>query len=62
MKILWHATDENEFISFGDLGYKTGDLPQTERAAQEVLALPIYPELTDAQIGYVAERIREFPA
>jgi dTDP-4-amino-4,6-dideoxygalactose transaminase len=44
------------------LGYKRGDLPVSERAAEEVLALPIYPELTDAQLLYVAEKIKAFYA
>ena len=39
---------------FADLGGTPGDLPETERAAHETLALPIYPELTDAQIDHVA--------
>jgi dTDP-4-amino-4,6-dideoxygalactose transaminase len=39
---------------FTALGYKAGDLPETEKAAQEALSLPIYPELTDEQVEQVA--------
>ncbi|WP_428938203.1 DegT/DnrJ/EryC1/StrS family aminotransferase [Fontivita pretiosa] len=42
---------------FRDLGYRQGDLPHTELACQQVLALPIYPELEPAQIHYVAEQV-----
>ncbi len=45
---------------FAQLGYDEGDMPQAESAAQEVLALPIYPELTEEQIRYVAACVREF--
>ena len=45
---------------FGFLGYKEGDFPEAERAAKEVMALPIYPELTDEMKGYVAETILAF--
>jgi dTDP-4-amino-4,6-dideoxygalactose transaminase len=42
---------------YSSLDYRQGDLPQTERACQEVLSLPIYPELTQAQIARVVEAI-----
>jgi dTDP-4-amino-4,6-dideoxygalactose transaminase len=44
-----------------DLGYKAGDFPHAEKAAAEVLSLPMYPELTDAQIQTVVDAIKEFP-
>lgn len=43
--------------AYGDLGYKAGDFPQSERAAQEVLSLPMFPELTEDQIRTVAEAV-----
>jgi dTDP-4-amino-4,6-dideoxygalactose transaminase len=45
---------------FANLGHKAGDLPNSEAAARETLALPIYPELTEEQIRYVAATVREF--
>jgi len=45
---------------FKELGYKRGDFPVSEQLAESGLSLPIYPELTDEQIEYVAEKIREF--
>jgi len=42
------------------LGYRQGDLPVTERLAGEVLSLPMYPELTDDQVAYVAEQVTAF--
>lgn len=43
---------------FGYLGYKAGDLPESEKAAQEVLSIPIYPELTIEQKNYVIQNIK----
>lgn len=42
---------------FEYLGYRAGDLPETERACREVLALPVYPELAEEQIRYVAQEL-----
>jgi dTDP-4-amino-4,6-dideoxygalactose transaminase len=42
---------------FKDLGYRDGELPETERACREVLALPIYPELSEGQIRHVAGEV-----
>jgi len=45
---------------FKYLGYEEGDMPEAERSAKEVMALPIYPELTDEMKDYVAETLLNF--
>ena len=45
---------------FSMLGYAAGDLPESERAAAETIALPVYPELTDEQQRRVVEVITSF--
>jgi len=42
-----------------DLGYRAGEFPATEAAAARILSLPMYPELTDAQIDHVAGAVAE---
>jgi dTDP-4-amino-4,6-dideoxygalactose transaminase len=44
----------------GRLG-DSGSLPETERAAREILSLPLFPELTEAEVRQVTEAIRAFP-
>lgn len=45
---------------FADLGYKEGDLPETEKAAREAISLPMFPELKTEQQEYVVAKIAEF--
>lgn len=45
--------------AYADLGYAQGRFPNAERASAEVLALPVYPELTDAQCETVARAVLE---
>ena len=45
---------------FSYLGYKSGDLPISEKLSQEALALPIFPEITLEEQEYVVKKIKEF--
>lgn len=45
---------------FADLGYRAGDFPVTEKASREVLAIPMYAELTREQQDYVVSGVTEF--
>ncbi len=46
--------------AYARLGHKAGDFPIAEKAARECLSLPIYPEMTEAQVQRVSEVIHEF--
>ena len=54
---IYYPVSLHEQECFRSLGYKPEDLPESHRAAQESLALPIYPELTDAQKAHVVDSI-----
>ncbi len=45
---------------FAHLDYRNGDFPFSEEAATHTLALPIYPELTEDQLIYVVDMIKDF--
>jgi dTDP-4-amino-4,6-dideoxygalactose transaminase len=46
--------------AYAKLGYKEGDFPESERAAREVLSIPVHPELSDDQVEHVAASVRQF--
>ena len=45
---------------YQNLGYHAGDFPHAEKAASEILSLPMYPEITDSQVNQVVDGVREF--
>jgi hypothetical protein len=46
--------------AYAALGYRPGDLPNTEEAAARVLSLPVFPELEQAEMEYVISTVKEF--
>ena len=46
--------------AYKNLNYKKGDFPAAEKLSDEILSIPLYPEISEEQINYVAEKIREF--
>ena len=46
--------------AYQDLSYKVGDFPETEKAANEIVSLPMFPEMTAEQIKEIADAIKEY--
>lgn len=45
---------------YKDLGYKKGDLPESEKASAETFAIAVYPELSERQLDYIVGKLKEF--
>lgn len=59
---IHYPTPVHLLPAFADLGYRAGEFPHSEQAANEVLSLPMFPELTEAQCGEVARAVRNLVA
>jgi dTDP-4-amino-4,6-dideoxygalactose transaminase len=57
---IYYPLSLHQQVCFQYLGYREGDFPESEKAAREVLALPIHSALSEEDIAYVCERIRAF--
>lgn len=57
---IYYPLSLHQQVCFQYLGYKEGDFPESEKAAQEVLALPVHSALAEQDIAYVCDLIRAF--
>ena len=56
---IHYPTPVHLLPAYANLGYSTGSFPQAERAAREVLSLPMYPELSEMQVQQVIDALRQ---
>ena len=59
---IYYPLSLHQQVCFRDLGYREGDFPESEKAAREVLALPIHSALTEQDVDYVCQQICAFYA
>ncbi len=59
---IHYPTPVHLLPAFADLGYRTGQFPHSEQAANEVLSLPMFPELTESQCKEVARALQNIAA
>jgi dTDP-4-amino-4,6-dideoxygalactose transaminase len=57
---IYYPVSLHQQNCFAALGYRAGDFPESEKAAGEVIAIPVYPEVTPAQQQYVVNAIQSF--
>jgi dTDP-4-amino-4,6-dideoxygalactose transaminase len=57
---IYYPLSLHQQVCFADLGYRQGDFPESEKAAAEVLALPVYGALSAEDVDYVSQRIVAF--
>ena len=57
---IYYPLSLHEQTCFADLGYKRGQFPESERAADETLSIPVNPDLREDERAYVAEQVRAF--
>lgn len=57
---IHYQTPIHRTPAFSDLGYEAGSLPVSEQLAERIISLPIFPELTAASVGRVADEIRSY--
>ena len=59
---IYYPLSLHEQDCFAALGHTRGDFPESERAAAETVAIPVYPELTEEQLRYVVDTVKDFYA
>jgi dTDP-4-amino-4,6-dideoxygalactose transaminase len=57
---IYYPLSLHQQVCFKDLGYSEGDFPESEKAAREVLAIPIHSALSNEDIEYVSRKIVNF--
>lgn len=58
--IIHYPTPIHLQKAYASLGYKKGDLPIAEKASQEILSLPIFPEITKEEIEYISKNVLDY--